>query len=55
MEGKKVLGVCKWLSQRFSLDVTGIRIVFVIATIFGLGSPILIYLILYLVMPGHLK
>ncbi len=48
---KKFLGVCAWLATRFNLDVSGIRLIFIVATIFGLGSPILIYIILYLVMP----
>ncbi len=47
----KILGVCAWLADRFGLDVTGLRWVFVIATILGVGSPILIYLILALVKP----
>ena len=48
---KKILGVCAWLSKKIELDVTGIRLLFVIATILGLGSPILIYFIIYLVKP----
>ena len=48
---KKLLGVCAWLASKFDLDVSGIRLIFIVATLFGLGSPILIYLILYLVMP----
>ena len=51
MSGKKILGVCSWVSEKFDLDVSGIRLLFIIAAILGLGSPILIYLILYLVKP----
>jgi phage shock protein C len=47
----KILGVCSWLSHKFEIDVSTLRIVFVAATILGLGSPILIYLILALVKP----
>lgn len=50
---KKFLGVCAWLAEKFNLDVSGIRLIFIVATIFGLGSPILIYFILYLVMPRN--
>ncbi|HXH18012.1 MAG TPA: PspC domain-containing protein [Chitinophagales bacterium] len=50
---KKILGVCAWLAEKFNLDVSGLRLLFVAATILGLGSPILIYLILYLVMPRN--
>ena len=48
---KKILGGCAWLAKKFELDVTGIRLLFVMATILGLGSPILIYFIIYLVKP----
>ena len=48
---KKILGVCAWLSKKFELDVKGIRLLFVISTLLGLGSPILIYFIIYLVKP----
>ena len=51
MSEKKILGVCSWLSEKFDLDVSGIRLLFIIAAIFGLGSPILIYLILYFINP----
>ncbi len=47
----KIGGVCAWLADRFELDVTLIRILFVAAIILGLGSPILIYFILWLVKP----
>ena len=54
MSEKKILGVCSWVSEKFDLDVTGIRMLFIIAAILGLGSPILIYLILYLVKPKNI-
>ncbi len=48
---KKILGVCAWLAEKFEIDITVLRIIFVAAAILGVGSPILIYLILYLVKP----
>jgi len=51
MTEKKLLGVCSWLSEKFELDVIGIRALFIVAAILGFGSPIVIYLILYLVKP----
>jgi phage shock protein C len=48
---KKLLGVCAWLSQKFDLDVTGIRALFIVAAILGFGSPVVLYLILYIVKP----
>ena len=53
MSEKKILGVCLWISHKFELDVGGLRIIFIAATILGLGSPILIYFILYLIKPGQ--
>tara|TARA_Y100000746_G_scaffold185086_1_gene163583 strand:+ start:658 stop:822 length:165 start_codon:yes stop_codon:yes gene_type:complete len=51
MNESKILGVCAWLADKFGLDVGGLRILFVAATIFGFGSPIIIYFILYLIKP----
>jgi len=48
---RKILGVCAWLADKFGLDVGGVRILFVAAAILGLGSPVFIYFILYLVKP----
>ncbi len=53
MTDSKILGVCAWLSVKFEIDVTTLRIIFVVATILGVGSPILIYLILTLVKPKY--
>ena len=49
----KILGVCFWLADKFDFDVSGIRILFVAATIFAIGSPVVIYFILYLVKPSQ--
>ena len=54
MSEKKILGVCSWVSEKFDLDVSGIRMLFIIAAILGLGSPILVYLILYLLKPKNI-
>ena len=53
MEKRKILGVCAWLSDKFGLDVSGVRILFVAAAILGFGSPVILYLILYLVKPNE--
>ncbi|MFT5969706.1 MAG: phage shock protein C [Flavobacteriales bacterium] len=47
----KILGVCAWLAERFNFDVTGVRIAFVILTMLGVGTPILLYLVLSLIKP----
>ncbi len=52
MNDKIIFGVCAWLADKFGLSCLGIRTLFVAASIFGYGSPILIYLILYLIKPN---
>ena len=53
MNERKILGVCAWLADKFGLDVGGLRILFLAAIILGLGSPIIIYFILYLIKPNQ--
>ena len=48
---KKVAGVCGGLSDYFELDSTIIRLIFVLLTIFGAGSGIIIYIVLWIVVP----
>ena len=52
MSERKILAVCPWHADKFGLDVGGLRILFVAAAVLGLGSPIFIYLILYLLKPS---
>jgi phage shock protein C len=52
MTERKILVFCAWLADKFGLDVGGLRILFVAAAVLGLGSPIFIYLILYLFKPS---
>ena len=53
MAERKIFGVCAWLADKFGLDVGGLRVLFVAAAILGLGSPIFIYFILYIVKPSE--
>ena len=50
-EDKVVAGVCGGLARYFGMDSTLFRIIFVLCTIFGVGSPFLIYLVLAVIMP----
>ena len=45
----KLMGVCSGLSNWSGLDINLIRILFVLAAIFGFGSAIIIYLVIGLV------
>jgi phage shock protein C len=47
---KKIVGVCAGLSDWSGMDVTVIRILFVLATLFGFGSALLVYIVLALVL-----
>jgi phage shock protein PspC (stress-responsive transcriptional regulator) len=48
---KMISGVCGGIAEYLGLDSTLIRVLFVILTFLGFGSPILLYFILALVMP----
>ncbi|MBK7161280.1 MAG: PspC domain-containing protein [Sphingomonadales bacterium] len=47
---KKIMGVCAGLSNWSGIDTTVIRIAFVIATLVGFGSALLIYIALGLIL-----
>jgi len=49
---KMIAGVCGGLSEYFEVDVTIVRLLFVLVLILG-GSAILLYLILWLVLPRN--
>lgn len=49
-EGRKVAGVCLGLAEYFDLDVTLIRLVWVLAVIFG-GTGLLAYIVGWIVIP----
>jgi len=51
-EQRKVFGgVCGGLAEYFGWDVTILRVLWVVATIFMLGTGLIAYLVLWLVMP----
>lgn len=45
----KLAGVCSGIGNYFNIDPMLVRIGFVLATLFGFGSPILIYLAVALI------
>ena len=47
----KISGVCAGLARYTGIDVTIIRVVFLVAFFAGVGSPGIIYFILALLMP----
>lgn len=48
---KVVAGVCAGFADYTGLDVTLVRLVLVAATVLGAGSPILVYLVGWVLMP----
>jgi phage shock protein C len=51
-QNKMIAGVCAGIAEYFNLDVTLIRVAYVLISIFSAGFPgLLVYLILMLVMP----
>ncbi|MBK8373840.1 PspC domain-containing protein [Sphingorhabdus sp.] len=47
---KKILGVCAGLSDWSGIDVTVMRVFFVLATLLGFGSALLVYIALGLIL-----
>ena len=47
---RKLAGVCGGLAEFFTIDSTIIRVIFVLATLFG-GSGLLIYIAMALIVP----
>ncbi len=48
---KMIAGVCGGLGQYFGVDPTLFRLIFALLVVFGVGSGILLYIILAIVMP----
>lgn len=48
---KKVLGVLGGFAQYFGVDATILRIIYVLLSLFVIGCPIIIYLVVALVIP----
>ena len=53
--GRRVAGVCAGLAQYLGWDVTTVRVLTVLATLFGVGSPVLLYIAGWIVMPDSTK
>jgi phage shock protein C len=46
-----VFGICGGMAKFFSLDVTLIRVLWAVGTFLGVGSPILIYVVMAFIVP----
>lgn len=50
-EGSMIAGVCAGLAERFQISVTVIRLAFVLSFLLGFGSSLILYVVLWVVMP----
>lgn len=48
---RMVFGVCAGLAEFFGIDPTVVRLVFVAGSLLGFGSFVLIYLVMFFVVP----
>jgi phage shock protein C len=51
LEGKMIAGVCNGIAKYFDVDVTIVRVLFVIALFFSHGGMVLAYIVLIVLMP----
>src|SRR5262245_50881917 len=50
-EGKKIAGVCAGLAQELGIAATPVRLAFVLLTLIAGGAGLILYVILWVVMP----
>ena len=50
-EDKKIAGVCAGLAREFGISTSLVRLAFLLGTLIGGGMGIVIYLVLWVVMP----
>lgn len=51
-ENKIIAGVCAGLAEYFGMDITLVRVIYVILTAFTAFSGVLVYIILAILMPN---
>lgn len=51
-DNKKIAGVCAGVAEFFGLDTATVRLVWLVLAVVGAGSPVLFYLLLWLLLPG---
>ncbi|MBP3408154.1 MAG: PspC domain-containing protein [Bacteroidaceae bacterium] len=44
-------GVCAGIAEYFKWNVSTLRLIWIVLSVIGVGSPVLFYLILWIVMP----
>jgi phage shock protein C len=51
--GRAIAGVCAGFAQHYGWDVVLVRILLCVLVLFGCGTPIIAYLIAWIVMPNE--
>ena len=49
--GRVIAGVCSGLAEEFDAPVTVVRLVFVLGVIFAFGTTLILYVLLWILMP----
>ncbi len=50
-DNRVIAGVCGGLAERFDVSVTVVRLSFVLAALMSFGWPVILYAVLWLIMP----
>jgi phage shock protein C len=48
---RKIAGVCGGLAEYFEVDSTIVRLIFIVLLLVGVGSALLLYVIMWLLVP----
>jgi phage shock protein C len=51
IKNKVIFGVCSGIAKELGIDPILVRLVFVIATLAGIGLPIIVYIVMAILMP----
>lgn len=54
-EGRYLAGVASGIARYFNFDPTIARLAFVVLSVLGVGSPVLAYLVMWIVMPDEAR
>ncbi|HQR28080.1 MAG TPA: PspC domain-containing protein [Nocardioides sp.] len=52
-DDKMIAGVCSGIAAYFDVDVTLVRLLAALGTVLGLGSLVIVYVVLWVVMPEN--
>jgi phage shock protein C len=52
-KNKMILGVCGGIADYFNMDASVVRLIAVALIFLGVGSPVLVYLVMAIVLPDE--